>query len=187
MIDRISIFARLNECQKIIWHAAARFAAILLHLLVEQSDVLCSCHFDNGAFPDGAAPVVNPSGFLVGANDLPGKILNTDGAVLPLGHRQVAAMHRSQPARRRDAEFFADQESVVLGEFRICAVPHVGSTLGIDKQRTEGWGIYGKSNAIVRQLGDNINTISVYGLPIIPDGRIQAADIHGSNLALCLG
>src|SRR3990167_8012832 len=73
VIDRIWVVARFDKCQKIIWHSTTRLAAILLQLLVKQTDVFGSRHFHHRTFPDGAAAVQYPAGVLVRPDDLSGE------------------------------------------------------------------------------------------------------------------
>src|SRR3546814_7725355 len=93
MCDGICILSWLHERQQVILHPATRLRAVAAQLLVEQADVLRPRQLDNRAFPDRAARMENPPGSLVNVDNLAAEILDADVTVLPLGHRQIRAMH----------------------------------------------------------------------------------------------
>ena len=127
-------------------------------------------------------------GILVDTNDIAAEILDADRAILPLGHREVGAMHRSQSTRLGDAMLFAHQESIVIGELFIGRITHVGHGVRVDEQRAEGWRVDAEIHAVVRHLAQHVDTIAIVCREVVAVRFVQAADCsHVGSLPLCLG
>ena len=101
---------------------------------------------------------------LMGADDVAGKILDPQLAILPLAERQVRAMNGHQPPRHHHARHLLNQEFVMVKKLPVGRrVAHIGFAVGIDEQITEGRRIDREANGLIRQLPHHIHAIAIDG------------------------
>ena len=162
MCNSLRVFARFPHRHQIIRDALPAHTAVLLELLMQETQRLRPLHRSNRIFPYADFAVIDKSDLLKEFDQLPAEVPDPDVSVSLLARRQVHAVKAHQPSRfQHPEELLSDKPELLIEFLRRPAIAQISVTVAVYIQALKRRAVYDVVHGLLRQHLQHLRAVTV--------------------------